>query len=138
MLKTIVSPEKFNPERLEVGDGEVEGFDIGSSMKYAKKSEKMSKSLNLVKSGKKLSKSGNSTNFDITEAGPRFLIPDAKTSFNRLRLAFTEAPILWHFHLKCHIQIKTDALGYAMGGVLSQLISRTSPNKVVIKTNLSQ
>ena len=58
------------------------------------KSEKMFKSRNLAKSGKKSSKSGNSTNFDATEDGPKFLTPDARTAFNRLRLAFTEAPIL--------------------------------------------
>ena len=63
----------------------------------------MSKSQNLAKSGKKLSKSGNSTNFDATEDGPKFLTPDARTAFNRLRLAFTEAPILRHFDPECHI-----------------------------------
>ena len=58
------------------------------------KGEKMSKFQNLSKSGKKLSKSGNSTNSDATKDGPKFLTPDARTAFNRLRLAFTEAPIL--------------------------------------------
>ena len=53
----------------------------------------MSKSQNLAKSGKKLSQSGNSTNFDTIEAGPKFLTPDAKTAFNHLRLTFTKALI---------------------------------------------
>ena len=35
--------------------------------------------------------------------------------------AFIEAPILNHFDLKCHIQIETDALGYAIGRIFSQL-----------------
>ena len=84
MLKTTVSPEKSTPKRLGVGDGEVNRFGVDSGMKYAKKSEKMSKSQNLAKSGKKLSRSGNSTNFDVIEAGPKFLTPDARTAFNRL------------------------------------------------------
>ena len=83
------------------------------------KNEKMSKSQNLAKSGKSLSKSGNLTNFNATEDGPKFLTPDARTAFNHLWLAFTEAPILWHFDSKCHIWIETDASGYTIGGVLS-------------------
>ena len=102
------------------------------------KSEKTSKSRNSAKSRKKLSKSGNSTNFDATEDGPKFLTPDARTAFNRLRLAFTEAPILRHFDPECHIRIETDALGYAIGGVLSQLASETRPDEVVTKTDLGQ
>ena len=67
-----------------------------------------------------------------------FLIPEARSAFNRLRLAFTKAPILQHFDPECHIQINTDALGYAIGGVLSQLASGTSPDGVVTKTDLGQ
>ena len=100
------------------------------------KSEKMSKSRNSAKSGKKSSKSGNSTNSDATEDGPKFLTPNARTAFNRLRLAFTEAPILRHFDPECHIRIETDASGYAIGGVLSQLASETRPDGIVTKTDL--
>ena len=52
---------------------------------------------------------------------PNFLTLDAKKAFNHLRLAFIEALILQHFDLESHIQIKTNALGYAIGGVLSLL-----------------
>ena len=83
-------------------------------MEHAKKSEKLSKprklkrektskSRNLAKSGKKLSKNKNLTNFNATEDEPKFLTPDARTIFNRLRLAFIEAPILQHFDPKCYI-----------------------------------
>ena len=92
----------------------------GKSSKSGKlKSKKTSKSRNLAKSGKKLSKSGNSTNSNAIKAGPKFLTPDARTTFKRLRLAFTEAPILRYFDPECHIWIETYALGYAIGGVLS-------------------
>ena len=110
---------------------------LGKLFKSGKlKSEKTSKSQNLAKSGKKLSKSENLTNFDITENGSKFLILDARTIFNYLWLAFIEAPILWHFDPECHIQIETDASGYAIGRMLSQLTSRSSPNGVVIKIDL--
>ena len=54
---------------------------------------------------------------------PTFLTPSAREAFNQLRQAFTEAPILRHFDPECHIRIETDASGYAIGGVLSQLTS---------------
>ena len=153
MLKTTESPDEPAPSRNDDsrpasgrndGDGEVDGFGVGGNgVEHAKKSgksksEKTSKSRNSAKSGKKLSKSGNSTNFDATEDGPKFLTPDARTAFNHLRLAFTEAPILWHFDPECHIWIETDASGYAIGGVLSQLTSGTNPDGVVTKADLGQ
>ena len=115
MLKTTVPPERSTLKRLGVDDGKVHRFDVsGNGMEHAKKlgklsksgkskSEKTSKSRNLAKSGKKLSKSGNPTNFDATEDKPRFLTLDARTAFNRLWLAITEAPILRHFDPECHI-----------------------------------
>ena len=53
---------------------------------------------------------------------PIFLTLDAREVFNKLRQVFIKAPILQHFDPECHIRIKTDALGYAIGKVLSQLI----------------
>ena len=84
------------------GDGEVNGVGVGrNGVDHAKKSEKTSKSRKLSKSGKpkdektskfqnsaklgkKSSKSGNFTNSDAMEDGPKFLTPDARTAFNRL------------------------------------------------------
>ena len=112
-------------------------FDIGrNDIKYTKKweklsklenlsklrkskSEKMSKSWNLAKWEKNLLKSRNLTNFDITEARPKVLTPDAKITFNYLRLAFIEASIFWYFDLKYYIRMKTDALGYAISRILN-------------------
>ena len=48
-----------------------------------------------------------------------FLTPNAKKAFNYLQLAFIKASILRHFDLESHIQIETDALGYAISRVLS-------------------
>ena len=50
-----------------------------------------------------------------------YLTPKARLAFIKLRKAFTKALIFRHFDLKCHIRIKTDALSYAINGVLSQL-----------------
>ena len=122
------------------GDGEVDEFG-DSGMEHAKKSgkskgQKTSKSRKSAKSGKNSSKSGNLPNFGATKTEPSFLTPKARSAFNRLRLAFTKAPILRHFDPECHIWIETDALGYAIGGVLSQLTSGTSSDRVVTKTDL--
>ena len=54
----------------------------------------MSKFQNLAKSGKKLLKIGNSTNFNAMKNRSKFLTPDTRTAFNHLQLAFTEALIL--------------------------------------------
>ena len=104
----------------DVGDGD----GLSDRSKYVEpktgrlENQKTSKSRNLAKS-KKQSKSGNSPKFDATKAGPSFLTPKARATFNRLRLAFIKAPILWHFESEYHIWIKTDALSYAISGVLS-------------------
>ena len=115
---------------------------LSKSQKLSKsrksKGEKTSKFQNLAKSRKKLSKSGNSTNFDTIEDGPKFLTSNARAAFNRLWLAFTKAPILRHFDPECHIWIETDISGYAIDGVLSQLASDTRPDGVVTKINLGQ
>ena len=124
------------------GDGSSDGSKRVEPKTGRSKSQKSSKSGNSEgkksAKSKKLSKSGNSPNFDAKKAGLSFLTPGAREAFNHLRLAFTEAPILRHFDPECHIRIETDASGYAIGGVLSQLASGTSPNGVVTKTDLGQ
>ena len=54
---------------------------------------------------------------------PAFLTADARQAFIQLRQVFTEASILSHFDPERHIRIETDASGYAIGGILSQLTS---------------
>ena len=122
-----------------VATNEVGGDKSSGRLKSVEsKTGKLSKSWKLAKSGKKLSRSGNLLNFSAKKTGPSLLSPDAKTIFNCLWLAFIKAPILWYFDPECHIQIETDTLGYAIGGVLSQLTLRTSPDMVVTKADLAQ
>ncbi len=52
-----------------------------------------------------------------------FLTPGAKEAFIHLRKAFTKALILRHFDPEYYIRIETNVLGYAIGRVLSQIIS---------------
>ena len=145
MLKTTRSldeptPSKNNDSRLASGkndgNGEVnkvggDGVDHAKKSRKSKgqktsKSQKLAKSQKLFKSRKsigkkpkKQSKSGNFPNFGAAESGSSFLTSKARSAFNRLWLAYIEASILWHFDLECHIWIETDALGYAISGVLN-------------------
>ena len=158
MLKMTGSPDKpasgrNNSSKLASGrnngDGGVDKFG-SDCVEHAKKSgkskePKLAKSQKLSKSGKckgkkskKQSKSENSHIFGVTEFEPSFLTPKARLAFNYLRVSFMAAPILRHYDLECQIQIKTDASGYAISGVLSQQASGTSPDGLVTKTNLSQ
>ena len=47
-----------------------------------------------------------------------YLTLKARLAFTQLRKAFTKAPILQHFDLKCHIRIETNPSSYPIGGVL--------------------
>ena len=51
-----------------------------------------------------------------------YLSLDTKRAFNFLQHAFTKAHILQHFNLKCYIWFQTDTLGYAISGVVNELI----------------
>lgn len=52
---------------------------------------------------------------------PFVLTPEARTAFEELKTAFTTAPVLKHFNPELPIRVETDASGYAIGGILSQL-----------------
>ena len=81
----------------------------GSKVEVDEIEKKVQKCKNLFKSKKAI--------------GLDFLTPKARLAFTKLRQVFVKAPILHHFDLKRHIQIETDASGYAIVGVLSQLTS---------------
>ena len=51
-----------------------------------------------------------------------YLTLKARLTFNILGKTFLKAPILQYFDLEYHIRIETNASGYAIGEVLSQLI----------------
>ena len=49
------------------------------------------------------------------------LTSETKKAFEKLKMAFTIAPILRHFNPELSIRIKTDASGYIIDDILSQL-----------------
>ena len=101
------------------------------------KSWKLSKSRNSKRKKsvnfKKLSKSENLPIFNDKKAGLIFPNPKAKAAFNRLRLAFTESPILWYYDLEYHNQTEINALGYAISGILNQLAFKTRPDEYSLR-----
>ena len=46
--------------------------------------------------------------------------PEARKAFERLKEAFTSAPVLRHFDPNRQIRIETDTSGFAIAGILSQ------------------
>ena len=52
--------------------------------------------------------------------GPFQLTPQGRSSFERLKEAFTTAPVLAHYDPNQPIQVETDASGFAIAGVLKQ------------------
>ena len=93
--------------RSEIDNGKVVGSEVDNEVE--KKGQKTSKS-------KKLSKSKKTVESD-------FFTPGARLALTKLRQAFLKAPIFHHFDLERHIRNEIDASGYAIGRVLSQLIS---------------
>ena len=81
----------------EIDGGEVEDNEVGEKVQKRSKSKNLSRSTS------------------------DFLTFGARLAFTELRQAFLKAPILHHFDPERHIWIETDALGYAIGKILSQL-----------------
>ena len=50
--------------------------------------------------------------------------------------SFYQSTNLRHFDLECHIQLETDASGYAIRGVLSQLIPNQETSDEAIRSNV--
>jgi len=61
--------------------------------------------------------------------GPFILTKEARDSFDNLRRAFIEAPMLRHFDPDLNILVETDASAFAIGAVLSQLFGTDSGAK---------
>ncbi len=100
--------------------GRTGGDGVGGSFENRTTAAKLGKSKKLTKSKRTdLPKA----NFARVNSGTDFLTTKAKKALIHLRKAFIEAPILRHFDLEYHIWIETNALGYAIGGVLSQMTS---------------
>ena len=140
MLKTTKSTGfTTNPKETEgkVGGNSVVGDLVGggkaTNPTKRKNQAKTTKSKILVKS-----ENHDFPKSKTEKTGTGFLTHEAGLAFTQLRQAFVEAPILHYFNLESYIRIETDASCYAIGGLLSQLFSKTRPDGVVTKDDLSQ
>ena len=97
-------------QKRRIDDNEVDGNEVDNEVDD-----------NVRTTVQKSSKSKNSSKSKKTESG--FLTSGARKAFTELRQAFIKAPILHHFDPERHIWVETDASGYPIGGVLSQLTS---------------
>ena len=110
ILKTTESSKESAPRAFRAGNNKVVEGSSG-------RADKMVVNLSKNKKSKKLTCVPN-----IGATGElHFLTFNAKKIFNYLRLTFIKAPIFRRFDLESHIQIETDASGFAIGRVLSQL-----------------
>ena len=120
ILKTIPPTLEARPVRLRAYQNELSNND-GGGIGGGRIDDRLA---NLLCSTKKMG------------FGSGFFTSEASLAFTQLRKAFTKAPILYHFNPKCHIRIETNALGYTIGGVLSQLtIKRNLVDKLTHEPN---
>ena len=121
---SIALASRIDDNEVVDGRGAVGGGAIGRS----NASWKSAKSKSRIKSGHL----GNSNNLKE----PKFLTSNVKEAFNRLRQAFTKAPILRHFDPEYHMRIETNESGYGVGEVLSQLTSNQVISDRTIGSNV--
>ena len=105
ILKTSISQPDTITDRLDKGD--IVGVANARSKLANAKDGKLFKSRNLSNNG--------------ATKEPQFLTIKTRETFNPLKQAFIEAPILLYFDLKYYIWIETDVSSYAISDVLSQL-----------------
>ena len=93
--------------RFELSGSEIDGNEVDNN-EFEKKDQKTSKSKKLFKSKEAI-------------GSLNFLTFGARLAFNKLGQVYIKVLILHHFNQKCYIQIKMDALDYAIGGIFTQL-----------------
>ncbi len=127
--------EASQHEENQDATGVAGGGRVGKSIKNLSTAAKLTKSKKPKLTKPKKSDLIKAQNFVKTNSFKTdFLTPEAKKVFIYLQKSFTKAPIFRHFDLKCYIQIETDALGYAIGRILSQMtLDQYSSNWVTHK-----
>lgn len=77
-----------------------------------------------------------SNSIQKTSSGVCFLTFKTSLAFTQLRKVFTKASIFYYFNLKRYIQIEIHVLSYAIGKVLSQLITKRGlASQITYQTN---
>ena len=115
-LNTQATKNKRN-QNILAGSG-----NTGGSSRVGKNIKNRSIVIKSAKSKKpKLIKIKKSDFVEANSSETDFFTSKAKKTFTHLQKAFTKIPIFQHFDLKYYIYIEIDALGYAIGGLLSQI-----------------
>ena len=57
------------------------------------------------------------------------LTKEVCATFKELKVAFTTAPVLWHYNANLPVRLKTDTSGFAISGILSQQNNEESLEK---------
>ena len=57
------------------------------------------------------------------------LTKEVRTTFKELKVAFTTAPVLWHYNANLPVRLETDASSFTISGILSQQNNEESPEK---------
>ena len=57
------------------------------------------------------------------------LTKEARTAFKELKVAFTTAPVLWHYNANLPVRLETDTSSFTILGILSQQNNKESPEK---------
>ena len=57
------------------------------------------------------------------------LTKEVHTTFEELKVAFTTAPILWHYNTNLPVRLETDTSSFTILGILSQQNNEESPEK---------
>ena len=57
------------------------------------------------------------------------LTKEMRATFKELKVAFTTAPVLWHYNTNLLVRLETDTSGFAILGILSQQNNEESPEK---------
>ena len=139
-LCTQANQNEKNQDIPNGAGGSASGGKVDRSIKNLLITSKLAKSKK-----PKLTKPKKSDFEKTNSSGTDFLIFKAKKIFIHLQKTFTNLLILRHFDLKCHIQIETDALGYVISEILSQLTSNqyssyhvTHKDPYVFKSGINQ
>ena len=135
-LSIRANDNNYNQEAEGGGNG---GGGSGAAGRKVKNPSKAEKSKISAKCKKPAKVKKPNRDFAKTQAndtsGIDFLTSEARAAFIRLLKVFTEAPILHHFDREYNIRIDTDASGYAIGGVHSQLTSDLSDSDHMTSEN---
>ena len=57
------------------------------------------------------------------------LTKEVCTTFEELKVAFTTAPVLWHYNINLPVRLETDTSSFTISGILSQQNNEESPEK---------